>query len=47
MSGGVLFNFLLAIILYTSILSIWGDAYISNDGTSIYVNDLAYDMGCN
>ena len=45
MSGGVLFNFLLAIILYTSILSIWGDAYISNEDTAIYVNDLAYDMG--
>ena len=45
MSGGVLFNFLLAIILYTSILSIWGDAYISNEDTVIYVNDLAYDMG--
>ena len=45
MSGGVLFNFILAIILYTSILSIWGDAYISNEGTSIYVNDLSYDMG--
>ncbi|MBR6054814.1 MAG: RIP metalloprotease RseP [Bacteroidales bacterium] len=45
MSGGVLFNFLLAVILYTSILSIWGDAYISNEDTAIYVNDLAYDMG--
>ena len=45
MSGGVLFNFILAIILYTSILSIWGDAYISNKGTGIYVNKLAYDMG--
>ena len=45
MSGGVLFNFILAIILYTSILSTWGDAYISNKGTGIYVNKLAYDMG--
>ena len=45
MSGGVLNNFLLAIILYISILSIWGDAILRNEGHAIYVNDLAYDMG--
>lgn len=45
MVGGVLFNFILAIILYISILGIWGDAYISNRDNAIYVNELSYDMG--
>lgn len=45
MSGGVLFNFILAIILYICILGIWGDAYISNRDNAIYVNELSYDMG--
>ena len=45
MAGGVLFNFILAIIIYTGILAKWGDSYISNEGNSIYVNELAYEMG--
>lgn len=45
MSGGVLFNFIFAIILYISILATWGEAYISNRNTPIYVNELSYDMG--
>ena len=45
MAGGVLFNFILAIVVYTGILSKWGESYISNEGNSIYVNELAYDMG--
>ena len=45
MAGGVLFNFILAIMLYTFILGHWGESYISNEDSSIYVNDLAYDMG--
>lgn len=45
MAGGVMFNFILAIIAYTSILSIWGESYIANEGNAIYVNDLSYDMG--
>lgn len=45
MAGGVLFNFVLAILVYSGILSIWGESYISNEGNSIYVNELAYDMG--
>ena len=45
MAGGVLFNFTLAIVVYTGILSKWGESYISNEGNSIYVNELAYDMG--
>ena len=45
MAGGVLFNFILAVITYSSILGIWGEAYIRNEGKSIYVNELAYEMG--
>ena len=45
MFGGVLFNFIFAIIIYTGILAHNGETYISNEGTSIYVNELAYEMG--
>ena len=45
MAGGVLFNFIFAIIAYSSILGIWGSAYIPNSQASIYPNDLALEMG--
>ena len=45
MSGGVLNNFLFAILAYILILDIWGDTYLRNEGNAIYVNDLAYEMG--
>jgi regulator of sigma E protease len=45
MAGGVLLNFVLAIIVYSGILSIWGESYLSNEDNCIYVNELAYDMG--
>ena len=45
MAGGVLYNFIFAILLYIAIVAIWGDSYISNDDNRIYVNELAYDMG--
>ena len=45
MAGGVLFNFIFAIIMYISLLAGWGEAYIKNEGSNIYVNDLAYEMG--
>ena len=45
MAGGVLNNFLFAIFAYIAILAIWGQSYISNEGSRIYVDDLAYDMG--
>ena len=45
MFGGVLFNFIFAILLYIGILAGWGESYIANRGNSIYVNDLAYEMG--
>ena len=45
MAGGVLFNIIFAIIAYSTILGIWGEAYIENKDKSIYVNELAYEMG--
>lgn len=45
MAGGVLFNFIFAVMTYSTILGIWGEAYIKNDGNCIYVNELAYEMG--
>ena len=45
MAGGVLFNFIFAVMTYSTILGIWGEAYIKNDGNGIYVNELAYEMG--
>ena len=45
MAGGVLYNFLFAILAYILILDIWGEAYLRNEGNAIYVNELAYDMG--
>lgn len=45
MAGGVLFNFILAIIIYIAILGIWGQTYLSNRSTQIYATELAYDMG--
>ena len=45
MAGGVLFNFLSAIVFFTCILGMRGETYIENEGNAIYVNDLAYDLG--
>ena len=45
MAGGVLFNFILAIFVYTGILAKWGESYVSNEGKQIYVNELSYEMG--
>jgi regulator of sigma E protease len=45
MAGGVLFNIIFAIATYSTILAIWGESYIKNEGNSIYVNELAYEMG--
>ena len=41
MAGGVLFNFIFAILMYSTILSVWGESYIANKGNKVYVNDLA------
>lgn len=45
MAGGVLFNIIFAIATYSTILGIWGESYVQNEGNSIYVNELAYEMG--
>lgn len=45
--GGVLFNFILAIVIYTGILAAWGEEYIKNSDvtTGVRVNELAYEIG--
>ncbi len=45
--GGVLFNLILAIVLYGSILFSWGESYIKNSDvtTGAAVNKVAYDIG--
>lgn len=45
MFGGVLFNFLLAIFIYIGVFASYGEEYLRNSDNSIYVNELAYDMG--
>ena len=45
MFGGVLFNFIFAIITYACILYTWGESYLRNEGNGVYVNELAYEMG--
>ena len=45
MAGGVLYNFIFAIIAYICIMAIWGSAYISNEGSQIYTNELGTELG--
>ncbi len=45
LAGGVLFNFIFAIIVYSMISGIWGTAYISNEDSAVYPNELAREMG--
>ncbi|MBQ0122644.1 MAG: RIP metalloprotease RseP [Bacteroidales bacterium] len=47
MFGGVLYNFILAIILYSAILGCWGEEYLRNEDATygIAVNSLSYEMG--
>lgn len=45
MAGGVLFNFIFAILAYSLISGIWGSAYLPNREAQIYPNELAQDMG--
>ena len=44
MSGGVLNNFLLALLLFIAILDIWGDNFVAND-MPVYVSGVGYDLG--
>lgn len=43
--GGVLFNFIFALLIFSGMLAANGQAYLPNEGNAIYVNNLAYDMG--
>ncbi len=45
MGGGVLYNFIFAIIAFSIIMAIWGQSYIPNQGNKIYPNELAQEMG--
>ncbi len=43
--GGVLFNFIVAIVLFSGMLAVNGKTYVPNEGNAVYVNDLSYEMG--
>ena len=45
MAGGVLNNFIFAVIIYIAITAIWGESYISNRDAEIYPSGLAEQMG--
>lgn len=47
MFGGVFFNFILAILIYSGILFTWGEEYIKNSDVKegFYFNELALEMG--
>lgn len=45
MIGGVLNNFIFAIIVYIAIMATWGSSYIRNEGNAIYTNELGQEMG--
>lgn len=45
MGGGVLYNFMFAILAYICIMAVWGSAYISNEGSQIYTNELGVELG--
>jgi RIP metalloprotease RseP len=50
MFGGVLFNFILAILIYWGVIYAWGEQYIKNSDvtTGVYVSDLGREIGfCN
>ncbi len=46
MLGGVLFNFIFAVVVFIAIMAVWGQSYVDNgDDACLYVNELAYEMG--
>ena len=45
MVGGVLYNFIFAIICYIGIMAIWGSSYFKNEDSLIYPNELGVEMG--
>ena len=45
MVGGVLYNFIFAILCYIAIMAIWGSSYIRNEDSQIYPDALGVEMG--
>ena len=45
MSGGVLFNFIFAVLAFILLVDGWGTAYLPNEGNAIYANELSEEMG--
>lgn len=45
MAGGVINNFIFALLTFIAIMAIWGRSYIPNEGSQVYVGELAYEMG--
>ena len=45
MVGGVLYNFIFALLAFVAIAGIWGDSYIPVKGSQIYASPLATEMG--
>lgn len=45
MAGGVLNNFILAIVIYMCIMGIWGESHVGVKGSHIYATPLAEEMG--
>jgi len=45
MAGGVLFNFIFAILVYIGIMAGWGTSYVSNEGNAVYPDGLGREMG--
>lgn len=45
MSGGVLYNFIFAVLAFSVMMAVWGQSYIPNEGTRIYPDALAQEMG--
>ena len=45
MGGGVLYNFIFAVLAFVAIAGIWGDSYIPVRGSQVYPSELAVDLG--
>lgn len=45
MVGGVLYNFIFAILCYIAIMAIWGSSYVPNKGNQIYPDALGVELG--
>ena len=45
MVGGVLYNFIFAVLAFVAIAGIWGDSYIPVRGSQIYPSKLAVELG--